>query len=512
MMNVLLVDDEPWVLEGLRTMVDWNRLGFQVCGEAINSNDAFQQIQEHRPELVITDINMPEISGLELIEKSNRLLPHPPKFVVLSGYDDFQYALTAMQQRVVEYLLKPIDDEEIETLLLKLAEQIQEETASKKLEANRQLFAVNHVINRLILGEYNSSLEEQASLSMNLTGGQQMLCMIIETAHDLVDFGPWGMSFFPLGLVFPFQDSAGRCGFIVLGEMISDGQLFEIAQSLLTDLRARTGRSGVIAISNRDTGIESIPGLYLQSVEVRRIRRNQQKQGIFYYRDIHRVEQPNFPKMKFKQLIESVESGNFRGIESSVAGIFEPWFNSLPDMEMVRVSVSDLELKICKLLTEMNGDPAEFMRQVQVDYEGQDERDEVRTLKGYVQSLCLLGAAKLEALREENEHNTIFQVIQYVDQEFRNKLQLRELAAKFHMNSAYLGQLFKQYTGKPFNEYLNEKRIEEAKRLLKRTQTKISKVALQVGYPNADYFNNKFKQYTGVLPSVYRGVTENGQQ
>ncbi|WMT40794.1 response regulator [Paenibacillus sp. D2_2] len=512
MMNVLLVDDEPWILEGLRTMVDWNRFGFRVCGEAMNSNEAFRQIEEHRPDLVFTDINMPEISGLELIEKSNRLLQHPPKFVVLSGYDDFQYAITAMQQRVVEYLLKPIDDEEIEALLLKLGEQIREEEAAKQLEANRQLFAVNHVINRLILGEYNSSLVEQAHVSMNLTDTQQMVCMIMETAYDLVDFGPWGMSFFPPGLVFPFQDSAGRCGFIVLVEMIPDGQFHEITQSLLSDLKARSDRSGVIAISDRDTGIEAIRGLYLQSVEVRRIRRNQEKQGVFYYRDIHRIEQPDIPKAKFKQLIESVESGNLQQIESGIISIFETWFCSLPDMEVVRVCVSDLELKICKWLTEMNGDPAGFMRQVQIDFAGQDELDEMKMLKGYVHSLCLLGATQLGALRKENEHNTIFQVIQYVDLEFRNKLQLRELAAKFHMNSAYLGQLFKQYTSKPFNEYLNEKRIEEAKKLLKRTQTKISKVALQVGYPNADYFNNKFKQYTGVLPSIYRGVTENRQQ
>lgn len=78
------------------------------------------------------------------------------------------------------------------------------------------------------------------------------------------------------------------------------------------------------------------------------------------------------------------------------------------------------------------------------------------------------------------------------------------MAQKFHMNPAYLGQLFKKETGKPFNEYLNMKRIEEAKRLLKRTTMKISEIALQVGYPNTDYFLSKFKQATGVLPSAYK--------
>ncbi|HEY4390188.1 MAG TPA: response regulator [Paenibacillus sp.] len=512
MLNVLLVDDEPWVLEGLRTMIDWNRLGFHVCGEAVNSIDAFRQIQEYQPELVITDINMPEISGLELIEKSNRLLPYPPKFIVLSGYDDFHYALTAMQQRVVEYLLKPIDDDEIESLLVKLANQIRAETAARRIESNRHLYAVNHVINRLILGEYSLSLAEQARLSMNLSGDQQLICMMIEGVNDLVACGQWGKRFFSPICAFPFQDSAGRCGLLVLSETISNEQLRDFSQSLFGELRARSDHPGIIAISDRATGIETIRGLYMQTIEVRRLKRNQQKQGVFYYQDIHKVQQRSFPKINFQQLIESVETGNMGGIENSICKIFDLWSNDLPDIEMVRVSIADLELKICRLLAEMNGDPAEFMQQVQIKQGNQGELDEIRGLKDYLHSLCILGATKLTALREQNEHNTIFQVIQYVDQEFRSKLQLQELAIQFHMNSAYLGQLFKKYTGKSFNEYLNEKRIEEAKKLLKRTQIKISKVALQVGYPNADYFNNKFKQYTGVLPSVYRGVTENRQQ
>jgi len=117
MLKVLIVDDEPWVLEGLRTMIDWGRYGFEVCGEAQNGVDAMRLIQEYKPHLVLTDINMPVINGLELIAKLNEIMATPPKFVVLTGYDDFKYARTALRHRVNEYLLKPIDDEEIEALL-----------------------------------------------------------------------------------------------------------------------------------------------------------------------------------------------------------------------------------------------------------------------------------------------------------------------------------------------------------------------------------------------------------
>lgn len=132
MLKVLIVDDEPWVLEGLRTMIDWGKFGYEVCGEAQNGTDAMRLIQENKPELVLTDINMPVINGLELITKLNEVMEKPPKFVILSGYDDFKYARTALRQRVNEYLLKPIDDEEIEALLSRITPIIQNEIASTR--------------------------------------------------------------------------------------------------------------------------------------------------------------------------------------------------------------------------------------------------------------------------------------------------------------------------------------------------------------------------------------------
>jgi two-component system response regulator YesN len=98
-----------------------------------------------------------------------------------------------------------------------------------------------------------------------------------------------------------------------------------------------------------------------------------------------------------------------------------------------------------------------------------------------------------------------------VDLEFRSKLQLQDIAKQFHMNSAYLGQLFRKETGRSFSDYLNEKRIEAAKGLLKRTQLKISDIALQVGFSNTDYFIDKFKGRVGSSPSVYKNANKNKQ-
>ncbi|WHY18714.1 response regulator [Paenibacillus sp. G2S3] len=199
MLKVLIVDDEPWVLEGLRTMIDWEKYGFEVCGEAHNGSEAMRLIQEYKPELVLTDINMPVINGLELIAKLNEVMTNPPKFVVLTGYDDFKYARTALQQRVNDYLLKPIDDEEIESLLSRITPMIQNEIASNKELNKKQFFIVNNIVNRLIQGEYNENLELLTRSTLKLQANAELMCILIEPATSMSPFHLRIVDYFPEG-------------------------------------------------------------------------------------------------------------------------------------------------------------------------------------------------------------------------------------------------------------------------------------------------------------------------
>lgn len=512
MWNVLLVDDEPGVLEGLKMMIDWESYGFQVCGEALNGPDALRLIKELRPELVFTDIRMPVINGLELIEKTNRMIPHPPKFIILSGYDDFQYALAATRQRVAEYLLKPIDDEEIEALLVKLNQHLQEKEADEKNRMKQHYFAFNHMVNRLIQGEYNTDLEQQVRLSLQLKEKPgELRCILFDTLSFSVDLRHQVGGVFSQDIACSFQDSIGRTGLLIESSSNADGKLQEKVLLLQTNLVITLGQPVIIAISDRGEGIRAIRALYLQALQVWKQKRTQGKSGVFYFHEVEKRNQQHVvSKLKFRQLPEIVAEGSFAAIESCVEEAFDSIAaGDLPDIEVARAYAADLELTICRLLAEKNGNPDTFMMGMEREHGSLGSKEDYPALKGYVRCLCLETANVLHALNQQNENNTIFHMIQYVDREYRNKLQLHDLAKHFHMNSAYLGQLFKKHTGKSFNVYLNEKRIEEAMRLLKRTQMKISDVAQQVGYPKVDYFINKFKMHTGVLPSVFKTDFEN---
>ncbi|AZK45720.1 response regulator [Paenibacillus lentus] len=509
MLNVLLVDDEPWVLEGLRTMIAWEKYGFHVCGEALSGSEAFRMIENQRPELVITDINMPNLNGLELIEQCNRLLPKPPKFVVLSGYDDFTYARSAMRQKVAEYLLKPVDDDDMNTLLTRLNASIQEDRDLEQKRMKQQLFVINHMINRFIQGESGERLRQEAAQAMKLQEPSELQCILLDVLSSSADLDEWARAYFPPDTVHSFQDSSGRTGLLIHSKSCLDGRVGEAAIELHKQLSAHAEHPITVAVSGKGRGIITIRELYRQADEVLRAKRSQGRCGLFYFcGERQRQSTHEAHKEKLDQLFNAITGEGLMSIEECVKEFIASFAGRVSEIEAAKSHVVNLEWMLCERISELGGDPDRLMSELQLEHGGLGELADYCLIGRYVQQLCMQGASKLSELKRENESNTIFHVIQYVDREFRSKLQLQELARQFHMNATYLGQLFKKNTGQSFNAYLNGKRIEEAKKLLKRTQMKISEVALQVGYPNTDYFINKFKLSTGMLPSAYRQEAE----
>ncbi|MDH6373621.1 two-component system response regulator YesN [Paenibacillus sp. PastF-3] len=509
MLKVLIVDDEPWVLEGLRTMIDWGKYGFEVCAEAQNGSEAMKLIQEYKPELVLTDINMPVINGLELIAQLNEVMTMPPKFVVLTGYDDFKYARTALQQRVNDYLLKPIDDDEIESLLSRITPVIRNEIASKEEFDKKQFFIVNNIVNRLIQGEYNENLELLTQTTLKLHANAELMCILIEPATSMNPFHPRIVDYFPKECTNFFQDRSGRTGIILESASIDNESLDAIINQIRSDITEQFHEPVLLAISTRMIGICSIREIYTQALDVWKRKKHQQKNGIFYYCELRTLKKKEHHEDHFKLLLDKVLANDVEQIQPCIKETFASFVENLLTIEVVQAQVAHLELTICTLIAQMNGAPDTMMIKLQQEYGNLGELNDYLVLSRYVQSLCMLATVYLSDLEQQNEQNTIYKVIQYVDCEYRNKLKLQDLARQFHINSTYLGQLFRKQTGQGFCEYLNGKRIEEAKSLLKRTQLKISDIAVQVGFSNTDYFIDKFKLIAGVVPSVYKNENKN---
>ncbi|WP_340025743.1 response regulator transcription factor [Paenibacillus sp. FSL K6-1096] len=512
MLKVMIVDDEPWVLEGLRTMVDWEKSGFEVCAEALSAGDALRLVREHQPDLLLTDINLPVMSGLELIAAVKEEMDPPPRFVILSGYDNFSYARTALRHKVDGYLLKPADDEEMEALLAKISGIIQNETASRAEERKKHNFLVHSLINRLIQGEWNSELEQAAHSVLGLTPDTELQCILAAAISGTAGLNGMDTEGLPEQLGLMFQDPAGRAGLIVRCAGLSSEALEAAALQIQKVQSQKLGVPVAVMISGRRTGARAIQELYAQTLEVWGLKYRKEKGGIFYFNDLRTTcRSRDFTEGHFVQVPDKVKEGVPARIQEAIREAFAAMTAKRVNIDAAQAEVAHLEMTLCRSISELQGDPDRIMCAMHKEYGNLGGLTDYYKLSLYVDRLCLETAAYLAELRASNEGNTIYNVIQYVDLEFRSKLQLQDLAKQFHMNSAYLGQLFRKETGRSFSDYLNDKRIETAKGLLKRTQLKVSDIALQVGFSNTDYFIDKFKNKVGVSPSVYKNAHMNKQ-
>lgn len=196
MYKVLLVDDEPYAIEGLQLLINWEKHGFEIRGVCANGEEAIRMIQEDQPDLVVTDIRMPVMNGLELVEEARRLEHESVLFVITSGYSDFNYARQAIRLGVSNYLTKPVDSMEAEDMLVRLRMQLQERENQERIREHANEQRIKAFLSAMIKDKQTISEQEMsetlprlnkshwAYLRIALQGDIQEACLVAEQMAD----------------------------------------------------------------------------------------------------------------------------------------------------------------------------------------------------------------------------------------------------------------------------------------------------------------------------------------
>ena len=174
MLKVLIIDDEPYLREGLKHIVDWNGNGFEICGEAQDGDEGYRKILELKPDIILLDIQMPGKLGLEIL-KDVRKNGIEGKFIIISGYSNFKYAQEAIKYGVKEYLLKPIDEDELLEIALKLKKEIEEENKRKNSKNKNKQALLEYVLGQMIL---NKDAKEYEEIIEDLKGASIQVALI----------------------------------------------------------------------------------------------------------------------------------------------------------------------------------------------------------------------------------------------------------------------------------------------------------------------------------------------
>ncbi|MCL6589357.1 MAG: response regulator transcription factor [Firmicutes bacterium] len=534
--KVLLVDDEPYVIEGLKTMIDWGKYGYLICGEASNGEDALQMIRALAPDLVVTDIRMPVLDGLQLIRQTREEGNSKVQFIILSGYDDFSYIQYAMKYGINDYLLKPVDDQEINGILDRHRAGCLKGAAKGKAPVDgsplsRYLSALVNGAPEAGPGAFQEDFENlsvPARFLLNIADTQEIRCLLME-----VDSGPGWLDTCPRGrlegpeiddkipeiqavllesLPVPFrvrlfEAEIHRFALIVSPQMEIYHQLPEYLANLREVLKQRCNCSISVAVSEAAPGLGSLAQLYRQAAMAIHYKFYRGEGSVIYYAAIKNTPlSDNFCQIPLADLLEDIKNNDGPGIQEKIDILFQDFARNLSKPEVVKVYLRNFLLEVIKYGLRLKGDIGPIADKIREFNQKLDERAAsfIQVLRTDFEELCVDAARYLSALGENISKDIISAVKNYVKENYAKDISLQKLAKHFYMNPVYLGQLFKKCEGRQFSEYLHQTRIEEAKKLLRRTNMKISEIAYAIGYHDPEYFVNKFKSITQVPPSAFK--------
>jgi len=506
MLNVLIVDDEKNIREGLRYIIDWESYGFKVIEVLGSSVSSLEYISKNRPDVVITDIRMPDMDGLKLIEQA-RLLSRHIKFIVLSGYDDFDYAQQAIKLKIEGYLLKPIEEDELIECLKRIKAEHHELSG-----INRE--HIHNLLQSILSGNHNTKLKTDDFFS-EIDGSYYYLLAepyqneisfsSVKHEHDEEKLKHFVNNFMDENEGF-YAVNDGRFQGLVINEatLFKAGKTIkEFAGSFQLLLSENGVNASIIAGEKANTLFD----IYNSRLSMNLCFNHKFYRGngqVFIHSELSGAAFSDGLSEAglLEEVIRAVVKGDREEIIEKIASLCDALTNEMVLPDTVKIYISNIIVSLIRELDEAGCDRGKILAQYALY--GKITAATVRITKVFLEELCLDVSKQLLEIRKEKSTGVISEIIYYVRENYTEDLKLQNLSNKYYVNTAYLGQLFKKYTGATFNSFLTRIRVEEAKKLLLKNDLKIYEIALKVGFKDPNYFYVKFEELEKTSPKQYR--------
>jgi two-component system, response regulator YesN len=502
-LKVLIVDDEPIICRGLIQTVPWSDLDAEVVGEASDGEEAIELMESFEVDLVLSDVKMPMMDGLQLAEYLS--LQHPDvRMVLISGYDEFEYAKRAMRLGVKDYLLKPVDIDE----LMKLVSMIHKETMKKKKKDVEEV--LNHILSSAVLG-HNLELDNLKSLSdrdvhFRLLGSElKDYCDVVVplTEAEQHHFKKRWKNLLEKELNQKKVSSASifidENRLIVCCEEKEDVQLettkfTQIVHHIEEELGAECFLCASSSFSNPEkagehykaliNGLNAYPHIKQKVYEADRVS--------------ERTVDKQFPESVLN-LLRQLKESNAAGIPRITEKVFRFVEENKWSLEEVLSSLLEVEEELFAELDSARPTRLNPYLNLTIynSYQGLRKLFEKNLLDYH--SIKRNAACK-------GPNWLMKKAVTYIQDHYSSDLKAAEIANVINVSPNYFSQLIKQETGKHFNDYLHEVRIGNAKILLRETPYRVFEIAEIVGYKDYKYFVQIFKKTTGCTPTHFRKI------
>ncbi|WP_028609308.1 response regulator [Paenibacillus harenae] len=539
MYKVLLVDDETDVRDGLVQEIDWKACGFTVAGTAENGKEAMELADRLELDVVITDISMPFKDGLQL---SEWLRAHYPlvKIVILTGYDEFDYARQAIRLSVDEYLLKPFSADSFTELLLKIRQKIEAEVAEREdvrqlkehyrtsLPLLRETFLAS-LLNRKLP---KSKIEEKAmNYGLHLSGSTYAVAVIAlhapeeveqaEIDHSLRYSGDldlmlhamlniakeiWDLN--QLGSAFIHQDGIAL---LAIGDDNREEAWFRRVQETLDNILKSIVHylklPVTIGVGSVVTDIADVKYSYGDALLALDYRLVLGSEKVIFIHDVEdrRYEKLRFDELKEQALTRSLKVGTAEELGEAVDDIFHGLYESAfaySDIQVYLLEVVTTVMRTAKdadiNLDELFG--AGFQLHAEIfKFSGMQEAQR------WFQDLCLRIMKHIASKRQHSYKDIVEKAIHYTKEHYGDPdISIQRLCSHLHISTGYFSGVFKKEVKLTFVQYLMHIRMEAAKELLRASELKAFEIAERVGFADPNYFSFCFKKQVGISPKEYR--------
>lgn len=509
MIKVLIVDDEPKLREGLRTLIPWEDEGYTVIATAANGFEALEKFRTFTPKLIVADIRMPGMDGLELIGEL-RKINGGCHVIILSGYADFEYAKRAISFHIDGYLLKPVDEEELIAYLQGLRVTIEQEERLRILKDVVEESSQESWL-RWLLQPSSDEIDVSRAVDMlSLKGSCEVVLIQLmrpfkgedgreEKVRSLLEqYYPSDQAIFfnqPPFLGFllknPLKDEAARNAlWQELSRIITkEGMGFYVASGGSVAHPEQAGMSFTVARDLLERAFFWRKEILVSEVT------DQWSEAI-----VETEESADTDRDEEMELLLAIETGSVEVLSPLVSRMIcrlveERYEEAYIKENLIRI-LSSIIARLVAASPEARTLISESASPAGEVYSSYYLVDIQNMLTDYLESIA-------KQMNSSGRGDEIKRITDLIQRRYNENLKLGMLAQIFNYNSAYLGKMFRNQLGEHFNTYLDKVRIEKSKEFLTQGM-KVYEVAERVGYMNADYFNAKFRKYVGVSPTAFR--------
>lgn len=503
--HLMIVDDEPTLRKGLSSFIDWGSIDCVVDSTACNGKEAIALIGQKQPDIVITDIRMPECDGIALAKYLYEQYPRI-KVILLTGYADFEYARSAIQYQVTDFILKPTSKEKLMEAVKKAQTMVLETKNKTSVDISEMAFLQEQLFQNYTEERDHHMMEGKAEAYQIRLMGYYMIAIQLSPGEDKVSCGELKSIICAQrenGYVYGYHSQV-----IWLYTCDTDGvsmeEIVARAQELADILKALHAIDINVGVSLFHWGLEEIAAAFLEAFSALNLN--------FYHGTSVMVHQPgargNEEKMMDSEYahylydIENlIQNWEYETALAHSNALFVILGRNFVNAITVKNLCAQIYFICSRILVSKNTEalPADYLEDIEKCTAIQQLESIARDMIRHVQnSLVHCGRELSDMVRS---------AIVYIHENLADNLSLDMISSNIHVNPTYLSRTFKKEYGEGIADYINGARIEKAKELLAMPNTLAYETARRVGFHDPSYFSAIFKKYTGLSPSEYRQKT-----